>query len=103
MGLAPAAQALGGFGVGIPLGDGQREENAALGTGADFKVGHALVIDFSGEQQLERIVADDGAVRKLHQRNPVIEDFKRGFLSFSIQEMAQDKDRLAFPLGAQFT
>lgn len=101
--LCAAAQALGGFGFRIPLGDCEREENSALGTGADFKIGHALLIDFGREQEFERIVADDGAVRKFHQSNPVIENFKRGFLAFSLQDMAQDEDRLAFPFGAQFT
>jgi hypothetical protein len=70
-------------------------------TRTDFKVGDALFIDLSGKQEFNRIIARGSTVAKLDEGDAIIEDFKGSFLSFAIEQMAEDEDRLAFAFRAE--
>ena len=65
-------------------------------TRTDFKVGDTFVIDLSGKQKFNRIIAHGSTVAELNEGNPVIEDLEARFLSFAIEQMAEDEDWLAF-------
>jgi hypothetical protein len=70
---------------------------------ADFKVCDTFLIDLGGKQELDRIIAHRLAVAKLDESDPVIEDLEGRFLSFAIEQMPEDKNRLAFAFRAEIS
>ncbi len=89
--------------VRFALLSGQGKEQLAGLTVADFKVGDPFLIDLGGKQELDRIVAHRLAVAKLDEGETVIEDLEGRFLSFAIEQMAEDKNRLAFAFRAEIS
>lgn len=81
------------------LGEGKKQFTGLAR--ADFKVGDAFFIDLSGKQEFNRIIAHGSTVAELDEGNPVIEDFKSGFLPFAIEPMTENEDRLAFAFRAE--
>jgi hypothetical protein len=67
----------------------------------NLKVSDAFVIDFRRQQQFERIVSHEDAIGKLDDGKPDIEQFKNGFLPFSLEHVADHEDGLAFSLRPQ--
>jgi hypothetical protein len=70
---------------------------------ADFKVGDTFLIDLGGKQELDWIIANRLAVAKLDEGDPVIEDLEGRFLSFAIEQMAEDKNRLTSAFRAEIS
>ena len=71
------------------------------GARADFKIGRSIRIDVGWKEQFVRVVTDRHSVAKFHDGQAVIEDFEGGFLSFPLEHVAHDEDRLTFPLRAE--
>jgi len=87
--------------VRFALLPGQGEEQFTGLARTDFKVRDALFIDVSGKQEFDRIIAHGSAIAEFDEGDPVIEDLKRRFLPFAIEQMAEDEDRLAFAFRAE--
>lgn len=87
--------------VRFALLSGQRKQQLAGLTEANFKEGDAVFIDISREQEFDRIIAHRSAIAEFDEGDPVIEDLKRRFLPFAIEHMAEDEDRLAFAFRAE--
>lgn len=100
-GLTSAFRTENRFLVGIGLFSGQRKQHLTGATGTNFKIGHAPLIYFSGEQEFDRIIADDSPVAELDEGDPIVEAFKNGFLSPPIEQVTEHKNRLAFAFDAE--
>lgn len=100
-GLTSAFRAEHRFLVRIGLFPGQRKQHLAGATGTNFKIGHTPFIDFSGEQEFDRIIADDSSVAELDEGDSIVESFKNGFLSPPIEQVSEHKNRLAFSFDAE--
>lgn len=87
--------------VRVTLFQGEREQDFAGSARADFKIGDALVIDFSGKQEFGWIVPRGAPVAELDKGDPVVEHFESGLLPFAIQQMAEDHNRLTFPFDTK--
>lgn len=79
----------------------QWKQDLAEAAAADFKISDAFVVDLGGEQELDRIVANGPAVLELDEGDSVVEYFERSFVSFAVEQMAKDEDRLAPAFGTQ--
>jgi len=73
----------------------------ALSAGSNFEVGDALVVDVGGQEQFQRVIADCAAVREFDDSQTVVKDLEGSFLSFSGQEVPEDKHRLSFTRRAE--
>jgi len=60
-----------------------------------------MLINFSGKQELSRVIAHESLIVKLHNGQPVVEGFKSCFLPFASEHMPKDKDGLALPLDTE--
>ncbi len=96
-----AVGAVGRFYVGVTFVPRQGKELFTRPARPNLEVGRAFGIDIGGQQQLERIVSDDRAVRELDDGQPVVEDFERRLLPFSIEQMTDDEHRLSLTLDPQ--
>ena len=70
----------------------------ALLAGTNFEVGNALVIDVSGQEQLQRVIPDYSTVRKFDEGQTIVKDLKSCFLPVPGQDMAKDEHRLPLAL-----
>jgi hypothetical protein len=66
---------------------------------ADLEVSNPCVVDLGREQKLQWVEPKNDPVGEFDQREPVVEDFKRRFLTFAIREMSDHEHRLAFAFG----
>jgi len=73
----------------------------ALLAGTNFEVGDALVIDVSGQEQLQRVKSDYSAVRKFDEGETIVKDLKGSLLPFPGQDMAEDEHRLPLALHSE--
>jgi len=73
----------------------------ALFAWANFEIGDALVIDVSGQEQLQRVIPDRPAVGKFDEGQTVVKDLEGSFLPFPGQDMAEDVHRLSLALRAE--
>lgn len=67
----------------------------------DLKVRNALIVDFGGQQQFQRVIAEHGAIREFDDRQPIVEHLEGRFLTFPVQDMAKNEDGLASAFGSQ--
>ena len=72
-----------------------------LPAGADFEIGHALLVDVGREQEFKRVIPQPDIVLEPNDGQTVIEDFKHGFLAFPFQPVSDDKQRLPLAFGPQ--
>ena len=75
----------------------------ALGTGTNFELSGSIRIDVGGKQQFVRVIAERNAVAEFDHGKSIVEHFKRGFLSLSLDDVTHHKHGLAFPLRAEIT
>lgn len=73
----------------------------ALGTSADLEIGGPIRVNVRGKEQLIGVVTNRSPVGEFDDGKTVIEDFKCGFLPFSIKDVTHNKHRLSLPLDAQ--
>jgi len=73
------------------LFQGKRKQALTGSARADFKIGNALVVDFSRKQEFVRIVTRSPPVTELDKSDPIVKHFEGGFLPFAIQQMAKNK------------
>lgn len=73
----------------------------ALEAGTDFEVGGSVWINVGRKEQFVRVISDRHAVCEFHDSQTIVKDFERGFLPFSLEDVAHHKHRLTFPLGAE--
>ena len=79
----------------------KREKLLASGTGANFKISHAFVVDVGRQQELNGVVAEQSAILEFYGGQSLIEHFEGRFLAFALGDVPKDEDRLPFPFGAQ--
>ena len=73
----------------------------ALEAGADLEVGGSVRINVGRKEQFVRVISDRHAVCEFYDSQTIVKDLERGFLPFSLQDVAHDEDGLAFSLGAE--
>jgi hypothetical protein len=73
----------------------------ALGAQTDLKIGGSVRIDVGRKEQFVRIVPHCNSVHKFDDGKTIIEDFERGFLSLTLEDVAHHEDGLTFPLGPE--
>ena len=73
----------------------------ALEARADLEVGGSVWINVGRKEQFVRVISDRHAVCEFHDSQTIVKDFERGFLPFSLEDVAHDEHGLAFPLGAE--
>ena len=60
-----------------------------------------MLINFSGKQELSRVITHESFIVELHHGQPVVEGFKGCFLLFASEHMAKDKDGLPLTLDTE--
>ena len=98
---AAAFRTQGGFFCCFTFLDGQGEELFALPAGANFEVGGSLIVDVSGQEQLQRVISDRATVGEFDDGQAVVKDLEGSFLPFSGQYMSENEYRLSLTLRAE--
>jgi len=87
--------------IRIDFFQSEGKERVAGSAWPNLKVRHAMLIDFSGEEKLSRVIAHESLIAEFHNGQSVVEGFKDCFLSFASEHMPKDKDRLALTLDTE--
>jgi hypothetical protein len=87
--------------IGLAFLHGKRKEHSAGSAWPNLKIRNAMLVDFSGEEELSRVIAHESLIAEFHDGQSVVEGFKGGFLSFASGHMPEDKDRLALTLDTE--
>ncbi|WHZ30281.1 MAG: hypothetical protein OJF51_005084 [Nitrospira sp.] len=87
--------------VRIAFFQSEGKERVAGPAWPNLEVRNAMLVDFSGEEELSRVIAHESLIAEFHNGQSVVEGFKGGFLSFASEHMPEDKDRLALTLDTE--
>ena len=90
-----AFRAFGSFLLSPKLIGSQRENLVARRTGANFKKRFSILVNFAGQQQVLRIIAQGFPVGKLHDGQTHVEMLKDAFPAFPIFPGPQDANGLS--------
>jgi hypothetical protein len=80
---------------------GKRKEHPTGSAWPNLKIRNAVLVDFSGKQELSRVIAHESLIAELHNGQPVVEGFKGGLLAFASEHMTENKDRLPLTLDTE--
>lgn len=87
--------AFGPFLLGPKLIGSQRENLVARRAGPDFKKRFPILVNLAWQQQVQRVIAQGVAIRKLHDGQAHVEMLKDAFLAFPVVTGPHDANGLS--------